>query len=100
MFKDGFCLELTVDLDIGCGEVFVNGDGEAGNDKGEERRKGDVGVPRLDGRESLDSDDTNVLVGMSLFSEGSGVQRTVGKVIFRVLFLNVSSASGESAILI
>lgn len=81
-----------------CDEVFTRGDD--GRDKGEDTFSGEVGVPKLDGRDNFDSEETNeVLMDLSDFSSESEVQRTVGNEILRESLFDVSSISGESAIL-
>lgn len=63
--------------------TLTKGVGDAGNDKGDDSLKGEVGVPRLEGKESLDSDDTNGLdldMLLSLVVE-SEEHRTFGRII-------------------
>lgn len=77
-------------------EVFTHG--EVGNDIGEDNLSGDVGVPKLDGSDILESEEMKEFTLMEisdLSSEGSGVQRTVGNDIFLVDFC---SLPGESSI--
>lgn len=95
-FGFGFGNELPDD----CGAFFTHGD--VGSDNGEDNLSGDVGVPKLDGSDNLDSEEMKefVFIHMLDLSSGSGVQRTVGKVICRELLLCVfCSVSGESDIL-
>lgn len=77
----------------------------AGRDRGEDNRNGDVGVPKLDGRDNLDSEERKVFgtEKMSGLSEVSGVQRTVGKDTLRDPFLvrcASCSSDGGSAMFI
>lgn len=83
------------------GEFFTHG--EDGNDSGDDSLNGDVGVPKLDGRDIFESEEMIefTLIDISeLSSVGSGVQRTVGSDTLCVLLIvGFCSVSGESAIL-
>jgi hypothetical protein len=46
----------------------MKGEGEAGKDKGEDNFRGEVGVPRFEGKDNLDSDDTKEFVFNSISS--------------------------------
>lgn len=76
--------------------------GDVGNDKGDGSCNGVEGVPKLDGKDNLDSDDTKLAFDCTPgLSGGSDVHRTVGRDIFSELLLvdDFCSLSGESAIL-
>lgn len=82
---DGFCWVGEVKVKVfkefeeaDSKTVFVNGD--VGKDIGEDNWRGDVGVPRLEGRDILESEllVKEFFIG-SVMSDGSGVQNTVGK---------------------
>lgn len=82
---DGFCWvgEVNVELfneleETASGIVFTNGD--VGNDIGDDKCSGDVGVPKLEGRDIFESEHIKeFLIGSGMSDIGSGVQRTVGK---------------------
>lgn len=88
-----------VDVADASDEVLMNGEGVAGKDRGEDNLRGDVGVPKLEGKDNFDSDVTNVFpfTRISSLSDDSGVQRTVGKVIFNGLLLVEFWSSSGSA---
>lgn len=78
----------------------MKGEGELGSDKGDDNRKGEVGVQRFDGKDIFESEETKDRTGTSDFSEGGS--STVGRDIFRVPFFPevVCSSIAGSAILI
>lgn len=97
----GFSALCWLDVvDASGGEVLIKGEGEEGKDIGEDIFKGDVGVPKLDGKDNLDSEETKeFLRDMSSISD-SGVQRTVGSEIFRgLLLVELDRSSSGSAMI-
>lgn len=65
--------------------------GEFGKDNGDDNRNGDVGVPRLEGRDNLDSEESRILGLESELSEiDAAEQRTLGNFMFKE-FIFVSS---------
>lgn len=73
--------------------------GDVGKDMGEDAFKGDVGVPKLDGKDKFESDVTNEFVLTESIFEVSGVHSTVGRdILSELLLVDVaSSISGGSA---
>lgn len=89
--RSGLDMELE---DADC-SVFIRG--EVGSDSGEGNSRGDVGVPKFDGRDILESEWTIEFVFISGLSDDSGVHRTVGKDILNEV-LSPVVVSGESFI--
>lgn len=73
--------------------AFVNGVGDVGKDKGDDNLKCVVGVPKVEGKDCLDSEFTKAVAsGIAVLSVAS-VHRTVGKDILRELLRDDDSSS-------
>lgn len=77
--------------------AFVNGVGDVGKDKGDDNFKGDVGVPKLDGKDSFESEFTKALGSDTGMLSAVSVQRTVGKDILSELLRDDDSSSCSSS---
>lgn len=67
--------------------TFENGVGDVGKDTGDDIRNGEVRVPKLDGRDSFDSEVTKDFTSGKEGSSAASVHRTVGRDILSESFL-------------